>query len=142
MHVQTCSIAASRFISNLARSQPPSVSLNSHDYGLQTHSIMASMCISKLTRSRSRSASLCSLNHGLQVYLEIPLMTASKCITKLARSWPRCVSLRSVDLHFRDHLKLLSEQHLQSVQIYRVKMGSYIDTWMRIQTAYMTLNNC
>jgi len=99
---------ASKCISKLARSQPPSASLNSLDYGLQVRTIMASMCISKLVRSRSRSASLNSLDHGLQVYLQIRSITASKCISKLARSRPRSVSLSSLDRHFQAHLELLS----------------------------------
>jgi len=37
VHLQSCSITASKFISKLARSQPSSVSLNSPDYGVQVH---------------------------------------------------------------------------------------------------------
>jgi len=72
------SITASKCLSKLARSQPRSVSVKPHHYGLQTRSIMASQCISKLARSRSRSASRSSLDHGLQLYLQIRLITASK----------------------------------------------------------------
>jgi hypothetical protein len=83
--LQSRSITASKCISKLARSQPPSVSLNSHDYGLQVRTITASKCISKLARSQPSSVSLNSLDHGLQVQLQTRSITASKCITKLAR---------------------------------------------------------
>jgi len=101
-------MTASKCISKLAQSWPPSVSPNSLDYGLQVRMSMASKCISKLARSQSRSASLSSLDHCLQVYLQICSITASKCISKLARSQPRSISLRSLDRHFQAHLKLLS----------------------------------
>jgi hypothetical protein len=83
MHLQIRSIAASKCISEfklmsaskciskLARSQPPSVSLNFHDYGLQTRKITASKCISKLVRSRPWSVSLSSLDRHFQEHLEL-----------------------------------------------------------------------
>jgi len=46
--------------SKLAWSQPPSVSLNSHDYGLQVRTITAPKCISKLAQSQPPSVSLTS----------------------------------------------------------------------------------
>jgi len=150
VHLQTRSITASKCISEFTRSRPPSaspnshnhglqvhlqtrsitassVSLNSHDYGLQTRSIPASKCISKLARSRSRSVSLCSLDHSLQVHLQTRSITASsvslnshdyglqtcsitasKCTSKLARSRPWSVTLSSLDRHFQAHFQLLS----------------------------------
>ena len=99
MHLQTSSISASKCISQLPRSRPPSASLsstcsrppsaspNSLDYGLQVHlwvhSIMASQCIAKLAPSRPRSA---SLSYSI---------SASRCISKLARSRPPSASLSS-----------------------------------------------
>ena len=56
-------------ISKLARSQPPSVSPNWLDYGLQLCTIMASKCIYTLAWSWPPSASPNSLDHSLQVYL-------------------------------------------------------------------------
>jgi len=55
--LQSRSIMFSMCISKLTRSQPPSVSLNCHDYGLQVRIITASKCISKLTWSRLPKAS-------------------------------------------------------------------------------------
>jgi len=64
---------ASKYLSNLARSEPPSVSPNSLNHGLQVHlqtrSITASKCISRLAPFRPAS----SHDHGLQV----PLQTRS-----------------------------------------------------------------
>jgi len=53
----------SKCISKLARSQPPRVSLNSQDYGLQVCTMTASKYISKLARSWPPSASPNSLDH-------------------------------------------------------------------------------
>ena len=47
-YLQTHSITASRCMSKLGRSQPPSLSLNSLDYGLEVRPIMASKCIFKV----------------------------------------------------------------------------------------------
>ena len=97
LHLQTCSIMASKCISKPAGLLPPSASRNSPDHGLQvhlqTHSITASKCICKLGRLRPPS----SHNHGLHVHLQTRLITASKCISKLARSGPRSASLSSLD---------------------------------------------
>jgi len=111
---------ASKCITKLARSQPPSVSLNLHDYGLQVHTITASKCISKLARLQSPN----SLHHSPHVHLQTRLITASKfaplrppsaspnsldyglqtrsimaskCISKLTRLRPRSASLSSLD---------------------------------------------
>jgi len=78
VHLQTPSITAS----NLARSRPPSSSLNPLDYGLQSRTITASKCISKLTRSPPPNVSLNSLDYGLQVHLQTRLIKASKNIFK------------------------------------------------------------
>jgi len=93
-------------ISNLARSQPPRVSPDSLDYGLQGRTIMAPKCISPN-----------SLDHGLQVYVQTrsirscefdqswpPSVSPNsldyglpKCISKHARSRPQSISLSSLD---------------------------------------------
>ena len=84
MYLQTRSITASKCISRLARSRPPSASPNWLDYGLQMHlqirSITASKCISKFAQSQSPSLSLKSLDYGLQVHLQTCSITASKYI--------------------------------------------------------------
>jgi len=55
---------ASKCISEVARSRPPSASPALLDYGLQVCTIMASKCISEFTRSRSPSASqTCSIKY-------------------------------------------------------------------------------
>ena len=131
MHLQTRSIAASKF----ARSWPLSASPNSLDYGLQvrlqTRSITIPECISKFTRSWPPSVSPNTLDYHLQVHLQTHSITASKCISilarsrswgtsvvhsitasqcvfKYARSCPRSVSLSSLDHHFQAHLEFLS----------------------------------
>jgi hypothetical protein len=71
LHLQTRSNLTTKFISTLARLQPPS----SHDHGLQVHLhtrlITASKCISMLARSWPPSESPYSLDHDLTVYLEV-----------------------------------------------------------------------
>jgi len=52
VHLQTCSITASKGIFTLAQLRPLSVSPISLNYGLQVCTITASECISKFTRSR------------------------------------------------------------------------------------------
>jgi len=105
--LQSPLIMASKSISKLAGSRPPSASPNSLAHVLQVHlwddSLMTSKCISKLDRSRHPS----SHNHGLHVHLqtrsimasksisEFNLISASRCILKLARSRPPSASLRS-----------------------------------------------
>jgi hypothetical protein len=76
VHIETSSITASKCISELARSQPPGVSLHSPNYGLQVHTITASKCISKLVRSRPRKVSLSSLDRHFQALLELLSSTA------------------------------------------------------------------
>jgi len=112
VHLQTRSIAASKYIFHFTRSRPPGASLSSLDQGLpvhlQTHSIMASKCISELhhlglhvhpqTRSitaskctsklvplQSPRASLSSLDYGLPAYFYTHSITASKCISKFTQ---------------------------------------------------------
>jgi len=109
---------ASRYSSNLAQSQPASVSPNSLDHGLQvqfqTRSMTASKCISRLIRLRPA----CSHNHGLQVHISKLARLRPpgshdrglhQCISKVARSWPRSVSLSSLDVHFHVHIELLPD---------------------------------
>jgi len=78
VHLQSRSIMASKCISELARSQPSSVSLHMPDYSLHVRMITASKCISKLARSRPRRVSLSSLDRHFQALLE--LLTSTACI--------------------------------------------------------------
>jgi len=105
---QSHSITASKCISKLARSQAPSVSPNSLDYGLQVHTITASKCIPEFTWSWPPSASLSSLDLGLQVHLQTRSVTASKCISKLARSQPPSVSPNLLNYGLQVHLSTRS----------------------------------
>ena len=86
MHLQTRSIMASKCISELSPSRPPSASPNSIDHGLQVHlqtrSIGGSKCISRLTQLQPER----SHNHGLEVR-----------IPNLARSRPPSVSPNTLD---------------------------------------------
>ena len=98
--LQSSSIMASKCISKLARSHPPSVSLNLHYSGLQIRTMTASKVISKLAQSRPRS----SHDHSLQVHLQTGTMTAAKCISKLTRSRPPSASPNSLDHSIRLYL--------------------------------------
>jgi len=118
--------------SKLARSQPPSVSPNSLDYGLQVRTIMASKCISPN-----------SLGHGLQVHLQTRSIPASKCISEFTRSqspsaYPNSLN-HSLQLHLSVHSisvskcfsNTLDQVHLQGataiVRRYRGNGGGQSD---------------
>jgi len=104
------SIIASKCISTLARSQPPSAGLgltwSRPPSAYQRYTVLASKCISKLTRSRPPSASLSYMITASKCISKLGLwwppsaslsysISASKCISKLARSRPPCASLSS-----------------------------------------------
>jgi len=92
MHLQTPSItaskcicefdliSASKFISKLARLQPPSASLSSLNHGLpvdlQTRSITSSKCISEYTQEPPPCVSLSSLDRHLQAHQKLLSSTA------------------------------------------------------------------
>jgi len=107
MPLETRSIMALQSSSELAQSQPPGVSPNSLDYGLQvylqTRSIMTSKSIFKLTQSWHPSVSPNSLDYDLQVHSTM----ASKNKFKLSPSQPRNVCCSSYNHHFQMHLELL-----------------------------------
>ena len=134
MDLKTRRITAFKCISNHARSQPPSVSPNTHHYGLQvpllTRSISAAESISMFTRSqtpcvtpnlldhniqgmsksaqsRRRSASLYSLDHGFHDYHHPCSITTSKWISILNGLRPWRVTLSSLD---HSVVKLWSEK--------------------------------
>jgi len=138
-------------ISKLARSWPPSASPTSLDHGLQVHlqtcSITASKCISKLPPLWPPS----SCDHGLQVHLQTRLMMILECISMFGPSRSPSVSPNTLEYCLQVHLpthsimpseciseltwlsvsgapRIALEHRLQPVQIYRVQMGSYIDT--------------
>jgi len=77
---------ASKYLSNLALSRPPSESPHWLDYGLQVRTSMAPKCISKLDQSRPLSASLSSLDLHPQVYRWVHSISVSKCISEFTRS--------------------------------------------------------
>jgi hypothetical protein len=121
--VQTCSITACKCISELTRSWSP----NTPDHGLQVYVQPGLNTVFKLARWRPPSASPNLPACGLQVYLQSRSITASNYISNLAWLQPRSEFLSSRDRHFQAHLELLKHR-LQPVQIYHVKMSSYIET--------------
>jgi len=70
LHLYTCSILASKWISEFTSSQPLSTSLALLDHSLQFHTLPASKCVSKVAQLQLPSAPLSSLNPGLQVYVQ------------------------------------------------------------------------
>jgi len=78
------------------------------------------------------------------VNLQIRSITGSNCISKVTRPRPRGISLSSLDHHFQAHCELLSStassQSRYSVcRWVAMLIHRYIDTYMRIQTEYMTV---
>jgi hypothetical protein len=86
--VQPCSTMASKCISNLARSMPPSVSPNLLDHGLQVYLQMRSITACKFIPSQPPNVSPNLLDYGLQLNIQTRSITASKCISRPARFRP------------------------------------------------------
>jgi len=99
VYLQTRSITASKCISKLAQSQPPSVSPNSLDYSHQVPTITASKCISEFTRSWPPSACLSSLDLSLQVHISTRTITTSKYIVNERRRVYGDSGVTEVDVH-------------------------------------------
>jgi hypothetical protein len=75
-----------------------------------------SECISKFTQSQLQSVCAQTVNYRLQVHIEAGPITASECISEFIWS------------SFSGTPQSALKHRLQPVQIYRVQMGSYIDT--------------
>ena len=107
VHLCVHSISASKCMSKLARSRPPSASLSSLNLGLQLHlptcSITASQCISEFTQCWSPIASPTLLDHGLKVRLQTRWIMASECISEFTWSRPRSASLNLLDHGIQVH---------------------------------------
>jgi hypothetical protein len=86
VYLQTCVIIASKCITNLGRSWPPSVSLTWVHHGLQVSlqpgSYTTTNCIPILSRSLSGITSPRSLDHVHLEYLHTRSITASKSISE------------------------------------------------------------
>jgi len=91
---------------------------------------MVSKCISNFTRLRPPCVSPNKLDYHLQAHLHTRTITVSECISVFTLS--SCSGAPRFALKHR----------LQAVQIYRVLMGSDIDTYNRIHTEYMSFKNC
>jgi len=101
---QTHSIMASKRISTLTRSRPPSVALNLHNCILQVWIIIASKCISNLAWSRPPGVSPTRSNIGCKFVTSWPPMS----IYKHAQSWSPSGSLRSLGHRLQLYLQILS----------------------------------
>jgi len=75
-------LTSSKYSSYLARSRPPSASLNSLDHSLEVYLYTRSIMASKFAQSQPPSVSLNWHNYGLQVHLQTRSITASKYIFK------------------------------------------------------------
>jgi len=108
-------VTASKCISKLARLRPASLHEHYFQVHLQTCSITISECISKLARLRPAS----SHEHGLQVHLQTRSITASECsITacKFAQAWPPSASqTRSIKYIFKERRRLYGDTGVMEV---------------------------
>ena len=135
--VQFRSITASKCISKLAQSQPPSASRNLLNHSLQlylqTSSIMAYKCISKLAQSRHASVSPDLLDNGLQV----GTIMASKCISKLSLDYGLQVHLQTRSLMANKCISTLIQ--LQSTRWYDHGLQVHLQTlaWLQPPSAYL-----
>ena len=95
--LQTCSIMASKYISEFTCSNSPSQSPNLLYHGIPVHTILASKRISKLTWLWPPCASQQSLDYDLPVYFHTCLNTASKCISDFPQSQTHSTSPNSLN---------------------------------------------
>ena len=119
---------ATKCISKLAQSWPPSASLSSLNLTIQVHiqtrSITASKCISEFTRSTSPRASLSSLDLSLQVHIQTRSITASKCVSEFTRSTsPSASQTCSIDYIFNERWWLYGDTGVLEVD--RVRGSIY-----------------
>jgi len=102
--LQLCTIMASKFISNVARLWPPSISwlthlrpaslhYHHHQLYLQTRQITITECICKFTRSQPLSVSPTTLDSRLSMHLQTRSITACQ----FASSWSPSASRHWLD---------------------------------------------
>jgi len=111
-HHQTCSIMASKCISNLTWLRSPS----SHDHGLQVHLQTCSITASKAAQLWPPSANL---------HIHSPV--AYKCISKLARSWPPSEYPHSVNYGFQVRRSVISQW---------ISILPWSESWSVFQSSY------
>jgi hypothetical protein len=126
--VQSRSIMASRCISKLARSRPPSASPHSLNRGLQLHLQSRSTTASKLAGSWPPSASPNSLDQGLQLNLLTRSITASKCISKRALLRPASSHDHGLQAHLPPRSMTASECISEFI---RLSFSSAPRSWAR-----------
>jgi len=102
LHLHT--IRASKCIALLTESQPWSVTISSHDYGLQVSMIIA-----------CKWAFPNSIDYGLEVCLQTHTIIIAVCVSKFTGSWTPCVS---------------SNSHNNSVQLAHSRLPGTSPTWM------------
>jgi len=122
--LQLRSIKDSNSVSKLGLSEPPSVCLNTHHYGLQVHlqtrSITVTKCISNLAPLRPPG----SPNPRLQVHLQSQSITASKYIFNQQRQVYRDTGAMEVD-------RVMGSIYLADPGVYRhhpISISSYHTT--------------
>jgi hypothetical protein len=106
VHLHTRLITSSKCSSTLARSQPPSLSPNSRNYGIYVHTSMASKCINTLARRLPPSSfQTCSF-------------TAFRCISTPDQLWPPCSSPMSLDHGLQLHHQTRSIRARQCIPVF------------------------
>jgi len=122
--LQLRSIKDSNSVPKLRLSQPPSICLNTHHYGLQVHlqtrSITVSKCISNFAPLRPPS----SPDHRLQVHLQSQSITASKYIFNQQRQVYRDTGAMELD-------RVMGSIYLADPGVYRhhpISISSYHTT--------------
>jgi len=97
---------ASKCISKLPWSRPPSASPNSFDHSLLGYLLTCTSMASKFAQVRPPA----SHDHGPQVHLQTRCITASKCITKLERFQPPSSHGHGLQVHLQSRLITVSKR--------------------------------
>jgi hypothetical protein len=112
VYLQSCSIIASKRISQLDQTQHSSKSLSSLNHNLQVHlptqSITDTKWICKSGRSHLPGASRRYFNHALQGNLLTGTIMASKGISEFTWSWPPSASPTLLDYSLQVNLSVCS----------------------------------
>jgi len=138
---QSHSITASKCITNLDQSQPPSISLNSHDHGHQVNhkflSITFPMCIYILAPLRPPRLN----DHSLQVQLQTRSITGFKCIYKLASLRPPSSNDHGLQVHLQSRLMTFSK-YIPKLAWSRPPRLNYHGPQVQLQTRSIAASKC
>ena len=100
-----CSLTASKYSSNLARSWPPGASPNSVNHSLQVYLITLRIAAPKFGWSMPLSESPNSVEQGLTLHLHTRSITAFTSVSNLGQSWPASAAPNSLNISLQVYVQ-------------------------------------